>query len=114
MNNLPIGAENNSSAPYNEKELKEREIDVLISLTISKSVKIKVSDYSIVDSGNDGDNSYFEDIDYSECDLNNVVHQQVILPQDACKHFIINTKAGKKAFDDSQNWIVNDLTIIKE
>ena len=43
----PPGAEFDVNAPYNEKELPEKEIEVTVSIRLSKTVKIKVSDYTI-------------------------------------------------------------------
>lgn len=86
MNNhdYPLGADT-KDAPWNEVETPEREIEVTISVTLSKTVKIKVSDYEIIDSGKDEDGEHFEDIDYSNCDLKKAVKEQITLPQDTCK-----------------------------
>lgn len=81
----PPGAEHDPRAPYNEVETPEREIEVTVSVTLSKTVKIKVSDYEIIDSGKDEDGEHFEDIDYSNCDLKKAVKEQITLPQDTCK-----------------------------
>ena len=72
MDNYPIGADT-PDAPWNQVENPEREVEVTISITLSKTVKIKVKDYEIVDSGRDEDREYFEDIDYSNCDLKSAV-----------------------------------------
>ena len=39
----PPGAEHDPNAPWNQEELPEREIEVTVSVTLSKTVKIKVS-----------------------------------------------------------------------
>lgn len=67
-------------APWNKKENSEREIEVLISITLSKSVKINVSDYSVLDEGVDEDGYPYENIDFSTCDLKEAVSNQVVLP----------------------------------
>lgn len=67
-------------APWNKKENSEREIEVLISVTLSKSVKIKVDDYTIIDEGVDEDGYPYENIDFSTCDLKEAVSNQVVLP----------------------------------
>lgn len=79
----PPGAEHDPNAPWNQEELPEREIEVTVSVTLSKTVKIKVSDYTITDSGKDEDGDYFEDVDYSDCDLKGAVEEQIYLPQEA-------------------------------
>lgn len=76
----PLGVDN-PNAPWNQEENPEREIEVTVSVTLSKTIKVKVSDYDIVDSGKDEDGNYFEDIDYSNCDLKEAVENQIILPQ---------------------------------
>lgn len=80
----PSGAEHDANAPYNEIEIPEKEIEVCVSVTLSKIVKVKVTDYAI-ESGTDEDGEYFENIDYSNCDLKNAVEEQITLPQDECK-----------------------------
>lgn len=76
--NYPIGADT-KEAPWNQEEYPEKEIEVLISLTLSKTVKIKVSDYT-KEGGIDEDGNIFMDIDYSTCDLKEAVSNQVVLP----------------------------------
>ena len=47
--NYPMGADT-KDAPWNQVDNPEREIEVTVSVTLSKTVKIKVSDYEITDS----------------------------------------------------------------
>lgn len=104
--NYPMGADT-KDAPWNQADNPEREIEVTVSVTLSKTVKIKVSDYEINDSGKDEDGEYFEDIDYSNCDLKGAVEEQVILPQSA--HMYV--KGNSKVQEDLSNWYVDDLEI---
>ena len=99
-------------APWNQEELPEKEIEVTVSVTLSKTVKVKVSDYEITDSGKDEDGQYFEDIDYSNCDLKKAVEEQIILPQNAYKSIMTNTKRSKKAYEDIKDWNVDDYEIV--
>lgn len=110
MDNYPIGADT-PDAPWNQVENPEREVEVTISITLSKTVKIKVKDYEIVDSGRDEDGEYFEDIDYSNCDLKSAVEEQVFLPQDAGDLMVKN---NIKEGCDLQNYIVDDFEVILE
>ena len=83
--NYPLMSQSEwDSAPWNQVDNPEREIEATVSVTLSKTVKIKVSDYEITDSGKDEDGEYFEDIDYSNCDLKEAVTNQELLPQDKC------------------------------
>ena len=96
------------NAPWNQVDNPEREIEVTVSVTLSKTVKIKVSDYEITDSGKDEDGEYFEDIDCSNCDLKSAVEEQIILPQNA--HMYV--KSNPKVHEDLSNWCVDDFEVI--
>ena len=104
----PPGAEHNPNAPWNQVDNPEREIEVTVSVTLSKTVKIKVSDYEITDSGKDEDGEYFEDIDCSNCDLKSAVEEQIVLPQSAHTY----VKSNPKVHEDLSNWCVDDLEVI--
>ena len=104
--NYPMGADT-KDAPWNQVDNPEREIDVTVSVTLSKTVKIKVSDYEITDSGKDEDGEYFKDVDYSKCDLKGAVEEQIVLPQSAHTY----VKSNPKVHEDLSNWCVDDLEI---
>lgn len=118
MNNYdyPLGADT-EDAPWNQVDNPEREIEVTVSVTLSKTVKIKVSDYEITDSGKDEDGEYFEDIDYSNCDLKGAVEEQVYLPQEAgnlIDDFAIGTTKAENIVEDLSNWNVDEMEVILE
>lgn len=87
--NYPVGTDT-PDAPWNQVDPPEKEIEVTVSVTLSKTIKVKVSDYEIVDSGKDEDGEYFEEVDYSNCDLKSVVENQYILPQDKCSDWDVD------------------------
>lgn len=91
--NYPVGADN-SSAPWNQEKNPERLVDVCVSITLSKTVSIKVDDYTIIDKEISEDGSYYEEIDYSSCDLKSAVEKQIILP--------------------TKDWIVDDYEVCLE
>lgn len=109
--NYPMGADT-KDAPWNQVDNPEREIEVTVSVTLSKTVKIKVSDYSITDSGKDEDGEYFEDIDYSKCDLKRAVEEQITLPQDAYKY--VKGEFDNDQYNDLKGWCVDDFEVIEE
>lgn len=104
--NYPLGADN-PDAPWNQEENPEREIEVTVSVTLSKTIKVKVSDYEITDSGKDEDGEYFEDIDYSNCNLKDAVEEQIALPQNA----YIYVKSKPEVHEDLSNWCVDDFEV---
>ena len=111
--NYPVGADT-KDAPWNQVDNPEREIEVTVSVTLSKTVKIKVSDYQITDSGKDEDCEYFEDIDYSDCDLKGAVEEQIVLPQKAWDYIAPKSKKETQAIFDLKGWNVDDFEVINE
>ena len=116
-NNIPIGTENNPNAPWNQSDNLEKEIEVTVSVTLSKTIKIKVTDYEVIDSGKDEEGDYFEKIDYSNCDLKSAVENQYILPQEAYQ-CVASYQAGFTSYPEGVNmlkdWNVDDFEVIKE
>lgn len=120
----PPGAEFDPRAPYNQVELPEKEIEVTISVTLSKTVKIMVDDYTVED-GADEDGGYLS-YDFSECDLHKAVEGQVVLPQNLAEYtermfnHDLNLKAAgmprhlKDAIADCTGWTVDDMEVISE
>lgn len=109
--NYPVGSDT-PSAPWNQVDLPEKEIEVLVSVTLSKTVKVRVNDYKIADCGKDEDGDYFEDIDFSECDLQGAVKDQIVLPQEAHNYIKTNTQDGSKAYKDLVGWNVDEMECI--
>ena len=63
----PMSQSDWDRAPWNEVEQPPKDIEVTISLTISKTIKVSVEDYIFDEEGN---------IDFSECDLKEAVKEQ--------------------------------------
>lgn len=125
MNNYdyPMGADT-PDAPWNQVELPEQEIEVTISVTLSKTVKVRVDDYSIETGEDEGGPYTF--YNYSDCDINKAVEEQIVLPQNLAEftekmfnHDLELKSAGmpkylKNAIADCKNWSVDDLEVIIE
>lgn len=81
MNNYPAGAEYDPNAPWNQVDPEPRKIEVTVSITLSKTVEVEVTDYiAKEDSDEDGHRSI--SYDYSKCDLEQAVRDQITLPND--------------------------------
>ncbi len=102
------------NAPWNQEDPEEKEIEVTVSITLSKIVKVKVTDYEFHDAGKDEDGNYYEDVDFSCCDLKKAVEEQIALPQDA--HMLIKptTDNEKSAVEDLKGWTVDDFEVVEE
>ena len=80
MNNYdyPMGADT-PNAPWNKIDPEPKKIKVTVSITLSKTVEVEVTDYTAEEDYNeDGYNGI--NYDYSECDLEQAVRDQVTLP----------------------------------
>lgn len=121
MDNYPLGAKDDFNAPYNQTEQEDKEIEVTVSLTISKTLKVKVNDYTIEES-TDKDGTVFSDIDYSTCNLKEAVEEQILLPNEVAAAtkaaIIVNdwkpVKLFKQGLEEADNWIIDDFEVIKE
>lgn len=118
----PPGAEFDSNAPWNQVDLPEKEIEVTVSVTLSKTVKITVDDYEAeVDADEDG---MYLSYDFSNCNLHKAVEEQVVLPQNLAEYtermfnHDLNLKAAgipkylKDAIRDCKDWCVDDYEVI--
>ena len=101
----PAGAEHDPNAPWNQEDIPEREVEVTVSVTLSKTLKIKVSDYTVDSEGN---------VDYSDCNLREAVENQIILPQEAYKYVNLYTFNKHETIEDLSNWDVDDFEVILE
>lgn len=73
--NCPLGTDTDPNAPWNHQL--EKEVEVTVSITLSKSIKILVDDYKI--SKDENDKPY---VDFSECNLKEAAMEYITLPDD--------------------------------
>ena len=114
----PPGTEFDPNAPWNQIDNPEKEIEVTVSITLSKTIKIKVSDYTVY-SNEDDNGNHFEEMDYSDCNLKEAVEKQVYLPQEAgqlISNVIINPDIAKNTaiIKDLSNWNVDEMEVMLE
>lgn len=106
----PLGAANDPRAPYNDIENPEVELNVLVSVTLSKVVTVKVKDYDIVDEGQDEDGNYYCDMDFSDTNLLAAVEEQIVLPQDSSLY--VDVGSNLKAANDLSGWNVDEIECV--
>lgn len=125
MNNYDYPVERGAfDVPWYQEELPKKEIEVIVSVTISKTVKIAVDDYKVEEIIDE--NGRYLSYDYSDCNLHKAVEEQLVLPQDLAefteKMFTqdLDLKAAKmprylkEAVTDCKDWIVDDMACILE
>lgn len=115
--NYPIGADN-KYAPWNNEDKKPKEVEVTASITLSKTFKINVTDYKVLDTYKDEEGNIIKDIDYSECDLKTAIQEQVYLPNEAGYLFKICLDEKQlptlDKVEDLSNWNIDDFEVILE
>ena len=80
MDNIPTLMHSEElDAPWNQADNKPQKIKVTVSMTLSKTVEIEVDDYT-TDEEIDEEGNHNISYDYSECDLEQAVRDQVTLP----------------------------------
>ena len=94
-----------------------REIEVDVSITLSKTVKVMVDDYVSLGTTIDEDGIIMEDVDYSSCDLKQAVKEQLYLPNEAGNLIkenttILNNRLNKVK-EDLSGWCVDDFEVYK-
>lgn len=92
----------------------EKEIEVTICLSLSKTVPIKVTDYKVIDKGIDEDGNPYEELDFSDCDLQKAVNEQIYLPQEAGSLMEkSHDEALKNIADDFSGWDIDDYEVVQ-
>lgn len=121
--NYPMGSDT-SSAPWNQVEYPEKEIEVTVSITLSKTLKIDVDDYEVYEE--EDEDGHYEVVNFDNCDLIKAVREQYTLPNELASFTTemfnqdLNLKAVgmprylKNAIIDCKDWNVDDFEIIKE
>lgn len=108
--NYPEGADT-PDAPWNEQPNDPKKIYVTVSVTLSKTVPIEVTDYNTIVDEETGDTH----IDYSSCDLEGAVESQIYLPQQAGKILSDSDVSSLESLADYfSNWNVDELEVIPE
>lgn len=107
MNNYdyPWGADT-PDAPWNQSDPESKEVNVTVSITLSKQFTIKVDDYKEYTDQDEDD--IYTTVDFSDCDLKKAVQEQINLPNEAYKLTLKETKY----YNDLKDWCVDDFEVI--
>lgn len=100
---------------------KPEEIEVTVFLTLSKTLKIQVDDYTIEEDIDEEGNKY-SIVNVSESNLKDIVEQQISLPHEVASMTktigIVKDwkfpKTFKQALEEADNWVVDDFEVIQE
>lgn len=82
------------NAPWNQVDPKPRKVEVTVSITLSKTVEVEVTDYTAEE---DVDEDYHGvTYDFSECNLEQAVRDQITLPN---------------SVGEFNDWVEDDFTV---
>ena len=122
----PPGAEFNSRAPWNEREVPERQFHVCISQTLSKSTRVTTNDYvPEVDQDDDG---YYVCSDTSDTDWKEAYKNEHLTPLQLIGEFkgfltkhlpdpIINVREFlrfKHLISECESWTEDETEVIED
>lgn len=101
--NYPAGAQYDPNAPWNQSDIEEKEIEVTISITLSKTTKVIVPTY----------NGHIDAIEND--DLKSYVKDQIYLPHELPLLAILpEVTIPEKMVKDFSDWNIDDFEVIKE
>lgn len=123
LGGYPMGAEHDSSAPYNQKDTSVKEFDVVISQTLSKCTTVYTKDYKEeVDEDEEGkrivtntsDTNWLEAYEVNHLTLPNLLKNVREILKDNLKKSKWDDKKNLKFYiDELSNWVEDDLEVIE-
>lgn len=124
LGGYPMGAEHDSSAPYNQKDTSIKEFDVVISQTLSKSTTVYTNDYKEeVDEDEEGkrlvtntsDTNWLEAYKENHLTLPNLLRNiREILKDNLRKSKWDEKKNLKFYIDELSNWVEDEIEVVKD
>ena len=124
LGGYPIGAEHDSSAPYNQKDTSVKEFDVVISQTLSKSTTVYTNDYKEeVDEDEEGkrlvtntsDTNWLEAYKENHLTLPNLLKSVREILKDNLRKSKWDEKKNLKFYiDELSNWVEDEIEVVKD
>lgn len=124
LGGYPIGAEHDSSAPYNQKDTSVKEFDVVISQTLSKSTTVYTNDYKEeVDEDEEGkrlvtntsDTNWLEAYKENHLTLPNLLRNVREILKDNLRKSKWDEKKNLKFYiDELSNWVEDEIEVVKD
>lgn len=103
--NYPAGAQYDPNAPWNEPPIEDIEVEVTVSLTISKTLKVRVPSIN------------GKVLPITDSELKEAVKNQVWLPHElhSVGDLILkDSPAQKSIIKDWENWVEDDFEVVLE
>ena len=103
--NYPAGAQYDPSAPWNQPSVEGIEVEVTVSLTISKTLKVRVPSIN------------GKVLPITDTELKDAVKKQIWLPHDmhiVGELILDNSPSQKQIIEDWKNWNEDDFEVVLE
>lgn len=124
LGGYPMGAEHDSSAPYNQKDTSVKEFDVVISQTLSKSTTVYTNDYKEeVDEDEEGkrlvtntsNTNWLEAYEEIHLTLPNLLKNVREILKDNLRKSKWDEKKNLKFYiDELSNWVEDEIEVVKD
>lgn len=124
LGGYPMGAEHDSSAPYNQKDTSVKEFDVVISQTLSKSTTVYTNDYKEeVDEDEEGkrlvtntsNTNWLEAYEENHLTLPNLLKNVREILKDNLRKSKWGEKKNLKFYiDELSNWVEDEIEVVKD
>lgn len=124
LGGYPMGAEHDSSAPYNQKDTSVKEFNVVISQTLSKSTTVYTNDYKEeVDEDEEGkrlvtntsDTNWLEAYKENHLTLPNLLKNVREILKDNLRKSKWDEKKNLKFYiDELSNWVEDEIEVVKD
>lgn len=104
---------NDNTLSFEEKSPKK--IEVIVSIALSKTMEINVTDYT-TKKEEDNNGNIVTVYDFSKCDLEQAVRDQITLPNEAYNElhhavFLTEDYAARNSMDDLEGWNEDNFTV---
>ena len=108
--NYPMGADT-PDAPWNQRDPEPVEVEVQVTIVLTKNIKLPVTDYIVEPGGIDEDGVPMSQLyDFDDCDFHQAVADNMTLPHQLAD-LIENREFTKYDVEDCKDWEFEEVEI---
>lgn len=108
--NYPMGTDT-SDAPWNQRDPEPVNVEVQVTIVLTKTIELPVTDYIVEPGGIDEDGLTIPNLYiFDDCDFRKALKDNVILPHQLAD-LVDKGKVSKCNIEDCKNWELEDIEI---
>ena len=108
--NYPMGADT-SNAPWNQRDLEPVHVEVQVTIVLTKTMEIPVTDYTVESRGTNEDGLTVPDqYIFDDCDFERALNDNVTLPH-RLADLVDKGKVSKRDIEDCKDWELETIEI---